>query len=225
MKQVLWLKESSLPASRVASHSNYSGLLVPKIAKERRALRLFEQAILFELILGCFCFGPTLSTCSFTATSDFADRELVSPRLLPFPSWPSSLVSPLLLPPSSPWPPAFPLLPLSSISDSTKIVSRNGNAQKKTRTDSFLRQCRSALATVQIHSFRRDYFMNTFRKTSERSLVTSDPGATGKSVKSHWKFSEIPLEIQWISSGNQWIFTGNQLNFTEWPVLRHWNSQ
>jgi len=45
-------------------------------------------------------------------------------------------------------------------------------------------------------------------KTSERSLVTSNPGATGK-------FSGIPLEIHCISTGNQRKFTGNQSNFTE----------
>jgi len=60
--------------------------------------------------------------------------------------------------------------------------------------------------------------ISSLARTSERSLVTSDPGATGK-------FSGILLEIQWNSTGNQWKFTGNQwkftgnqLNFTEWPV-------
>ena len=55
-------------------------------------------------------------------------------------------------------------------------------------------------------------------RPSERSLVTSDPDATGK-------FSGIPLGIHWNSTGNQWKVTGNQLNFSEWPVPRHWNSQ
>ena len=33
-------------------------------------------------------------------------------------------------------------------------------------------------------------------RNSERPLVTNDPGATGK-------FSEIPMEIHWNSTGNQ----------------------